>query len=65
MGYVAPPAQELDKLLAAEDYRVSGEAATLLAQTVARVGTERLSGLAPSGAPVYELTGTVDGVALR
>jgi len=44
---------------------VSGEAATLLAQTVARVGTERLSGLAPSGAPVYELTGTVDGVALR
>ena len=57
--------QELDVLLATEDNTVREEAAALLTQTAARVASERLTGLSPSGAQLYEHEERVDGHAIR
>ena len=52
-------------LLATEDNTVREEASALLTQTAARVASERLTGVAPSGEQLYEHAETVDGHALR
>lgn len=51
--------------MATEDNAVREEAVALLAQTAARVSSERLTGPTPAGTQLYEATEDVDGHVVR